>query len=159
MSVQLISRRTSMTGAVAIVVGGAAGFAYARNSSVAKSKSAGTGSNGYGAPATAGTGGGGGGGAAAKPLALVSQIPAGGGVILSGPKVVLTKSSDGTVHGFSAVCTHQACTVNSVSGGVISCPCHGSKYDANTGAVVGGPAPSPLPKIAVVVRGDDVFTA
>jgi Rieske Fe-S protein len=143
-----------MTGVVAIVVGGAAGFAYARNSSVAKSKTAGTGSNGYGAPAPSG-----GGGTGAKPLALVSQIPAGGGVILSGPKIVLTKSSTGTVHAFSAVCTHQACTVNNISGGVISCPCHGSKYDVNTGAVVGGPAPSPLPTVAVVVRGDDVFTA
>ena len=156
MSPQMITRRTSMTGVVAIVVGGAAGFAYARNSSVNKSKSAGTGSNGYGAPSTAGSGSG---GAGAKPLALVSQIPAGGGVILSGPKIVLTKSSNGTVHGFSAVCTHQGCTVNNISGGVISCPCHGSKYDVNTGAVVGGPAPAPLPKVAVVVRGDDVFTA
>ncbi len=152
MSPQLITRRTSMTGVVAVVVGGVAGFALARNSSAAKAKSAGTGSNGYGAaPATGGTG--------AKPLATVSQIPAGGGVIFSGPKIVLTKGSDGTVHGFSAVCTHQACTVNNISGGVISCPCHGSRYDINTGAVVGGPAPSPLPKVAVVIRGDDVFTA
>jgi Rieske Fe-S protein len=144
-----------VTGFAAVIAGGVAGFAYARNSSVANAKSAGTGSNGYGASTSSS----GGGGAAAKPLAVASQIPAGGGIILSGPKIVLTKGSDGTVHGFSAVCTHQACTVNQISGGVISCPCHGSKYDVNTGAVVGGPAPAPLPKVAVVVRGDDVFPA
>ncbi len=155
MSPQPISRRSTMTGFAAVVVGGVAGFAYARNSSVAKTKSAATGANGYG-PATTATGATGGG---AKPLAQVSQVPAGGGVILSGPKIVLTKGTDGTVHGFSAVCTHQACTVNQISGGVISCPCHGSKYDVNTGAVVGGPAPAPLPKVAVMVRGDGIFTA
>ena len=154
MSPQPITRRTTVTGFAAAVVGGAAGFAYARNTSAAKDKSASTGANSYGTSVPASKGG-----AAAKPLAQVSQIPAGGGVILSGPKVVLTKGSDGTVHGFSAVCTHQACTVNKISGGVISCPCHGSKYDVNTGAVVGGPAPAPLPKFPVVVRGDDVFSA
>jgi Rieske Fe-S protein len=143
-----------VTGVAAVVVGGVGGFAYARTTSAAKDKSATTGANSYGTSTSKSTGG-----AAAKPLAQASQIPAGGGVILSGPKVVLTKGSDGTVRGFSAVCTHQACTVNRVSGGVISCPCHGSKYDANTGAVVGGPAPAPLAKVAVVVRGDDVFNA
>jgi Rieske Fe-S protein len=153
-SPQPITRRATVTGFAAVVAGGAAGFAYARTTSAAKDKSANTGANSYGTPTQPSTGG-----AAAKPLAQVSQIPAGGGVILSGPKVVLTKGSDGTVHAFSAVCTHQACTVNKVSGGVISCPCHGSKYDVNTGAVVGGPAPAPLPKVAVVVRGNDVLRA
>jgi Rieske Fe-S protein len=153
-SPQPISRRSTFGGAAVAVVGGVAGFTFARNSSAAKAKSATTAANAYGA-STSGTSGSGGGGTLLAPL---SQVPSGGGVILSGPKVVLTRGADGNVHGFSAVCTHQGCTVDNISGGVISCPCHGSRFDAQTGAVVAGPAPAPLPKVAVVVRGNDVYT-
>jgi Rieske Fe-S protein len=149
-SPQPISRRSTFSGAAVAVVGGVAGFAFARNSSAAKAKSGTTAANGYGASTASSAGG--------TLLAPLAQVPNGGGVILSGPKVVLTRGSDGTVHGFSAVCTHQGCTVDNISGGVISCPCHGSRFDAQTGAVVGGPAPAPLPKVAVVVRGNDVYT-
>jgi Rieske Fe-S protein len=154
-SPQLISRRSTFTGVAVSVVGGVAGYLFARNSSVAKTKSGTTAANGYGASTSSSSGSSGGG----TLLAPLAQVPTGGGVILSKSKIVLTRGSDGTVHGFSAVCTHQGCTVDNISGGVISCPCHGSRYDAQTGAVVGGPAPSPLPKIAVVVRGTDVYTA
>jgi len=80
-----------------------------------------------------------------------------GGVILSGPKVVVTRTADGAVHGFSAVCTHQGCTVDVVGHGTIDCPCHGSRFDAATGAVVAGPALRPLPPIGVEVRNGQVF--
>ena len=30
----------------------------------------------------------------------------------------------------------------------LHCPCHGSVYDAFTGAVIQGPAPAPLPRVA-----------
>ena len=154
MSPQPISRRSTFTGFAVSVVGGVAGFAFARSSSAAKSKSGTTAANSYGAPTSnGGTSSGGG-----TLLAPLAQVPTGGGVILSKSKIVLTRGTDGTVHGFSSVCTHQGCTVDNISGGVISCPCHGSRFDAQTGAVVGGPAPAPLPKVAVVVRGTDVFT-
>jgi Rieske Fe-S protein len=39
------------------------------------------------------------------------------------------------------------------------CPCHGGTYDAKTGRVLGGPPPTPLPKIAVHVRNGEVTTA
>jgi Rieske Fe-S protein len=155
LSPQPISRRSTLTGFAVAVVGGVAGFAFGRNSSAAKRKRGTTAANGYGA-STASTGSSGGGGFTV--LAPLSQVPTGGGVILSKSKIVLTRGTDGTVHGFSAVCTHQGCTVDRVSGGVISCPCHGSKFDAQTGAVVGGPAPAPLPKVAVVVMGTNVVT-
>ena len=86
-------------------------------------------------------------------------MPAGGGIVLAGKDVVLTKSSDGTVHAFSATCTHQGCTVDRVASGTIDCPCHFSKFDATTGAVVSGPATRPLPKVAVTVRAGQVYTA
>jgi Rieske Fe-S protein len=57
------------------------------------------------------------------------------------------------------VCTHQGCKVDKVSGGRIDCPCHGSQFDASTGKVVGGPAPTPLPAVQVTVRDGEVFSA
>jgi Rieske Fe-S protein len=80
-------------------------------------------------------------------------------VILTDPAIVLTRTATDAVHGFSAVCTHQGCTVAAVQGGTIDCPCHGSRFDATTGAVRTGPAPSPLPPVAVVVRSGNVYAS
>jgi Rieske Fe-S protein len=93
-------------------------------------------------------------------LAHLSQVPGGGGgLILARDKVVLVRGEDGTVHGLSAVCTHQGCTVGSIQTGIITCPCHGSEFNAQTGAVIQGPATRPLPAVSVVVRRQSVFTA
>jgi thiosulfate dehydrogenase (quinone) large subunit len=55
----------------------------------------------------------------------------------------------------SAICTHQGCTVAfSQSDDTFVCPCHGSVYDARTGQVLGGPAPTPLPAIPISEGGD-----
>ncbi|MET0866154.1 MAG: Rieske (2Fe-2S) protein [Nakamurella sp.] len=91
-------------------------------------------------------------------LAQVSQIPEGGGVVLDDQSVVLTRESGEKVHAFSAICTHQGCLVSQVSNGKITCPCHGSTFDANTGAVLGGPAPSPLPAVPVTVTNGTVYS-
>jgi cytochrome b6-f complex iron-sulfur subunit len=47
------------------------------------------------------------------------------------------------------------CTVNA-QGNKLSCPCHGSEFDALTGKVLRGPAASPLPSIPVTVTNGDV---
>jgi thiosulfate dehydrogenase [quinone] large subunit len=51
---------------------------------------------------------------------------------------------------FSAICTHAGCTVG-LSGGQFVCPCHGGRYSAETGAVLGGPPPRPLEQLPVRV--------
>ncbi|KQY43983.1 Rieske (2Fe-2S) protein [Cellulomonas sp. Root137] len=76
-------------------------------------------------------------------LAAVDDIPDGGGIVIADEKLVLTRDGD-TVRCFSAVCTHQGCLVGGVRDGEIRCPCHGSAFDAATGAVVQGPATEPL---------------
>jgi Rieske Fe-S protein len=77
--------------------------------------------------------------------------------LFSDQKVVVTQPSAGTFKAFSAVCTHQGCTVNEVADGTIDCPCHGSKYAVADGSVVHGPAPRPLPARQVEVSGNDVL--
>jgi len=65
---------------------------------------------------------------------------------------------DGDFVAFSAVCTHQQCTV-AYRGGQLACPCHGSIFDATNGEVVNPPAPQPLTEIPIEVRNGEVFRA
>jgi len=110
------------------------------------------------APAAAGSGGGSGGGGAAV-LAKTSDVPVGGGTILTDKKIVITQPQSGTFHAFTAVCTHAGCMVGSVSSGTINCPCHGSRFNINNGAVVNGPAASPLAPINIKVQGTSIVQA
>jgi Rieske Fe-S protein len=73
-----------------------------------------------------------------------SGVPVGGGKIFEDQAVVVTQPTAGTFHAFSAICTHQGCTVDSVAGGTINCPCHGSKFSVTDGSVAKGPAKKPL---------------
>lgn len=91
-------------------------------------------------------------------LAKVADIPVGGAVSATdaaGKPVIVAQPSAGTVVAFSAICTHMGCTV-APAGGILRCPCHGSTYDLTTGDNTGGPAPSPLPEIAVTVQHGEV---
>jgi len=78
-------------------------------------------------------------------LGAASDVPVGGGAIYTAAKVVVTQPASGQYKAFSAVCTHVGCLVNKVTSGTIDCPCHGSEFKITNGAVVAGPAPSPLP--------------
>ena len=101
-----------------------------------------------------GSGSGGSGGTTKVSLA---SIPVGGAVSasLAGKPIVVSQPSAGQVVAFSAVCTHQGCTV-APQGKEFDCPCHGSRFDATTGDVLGGPARDPLPKLKAQVSGDSV---
>jgi Rieske Fe-S protein len=72
---------------------------------------------------------------------------------------VVTQPKKGEFKAFSAICTHQGCTVNKVADGTIDCPCHGSKYRITDASVVHGPAPRPLPAKKITVKGKSIFLA
>lgn len=87
-------------------------------------------------------------------LGAASEIPVGGGKIYTAAKVVVTQPARGRYKAFSAVCTHVGCIMSKVASGTIDCPCHGSEFTITTGAVVTGPAPSPLPEKQIkIVNG------
>ncbi|MBH0119481.1 Rieske (2Fe-2S) protein [Rhodococcus sp. CX] len=92
------------------------------------------------------------------PLIAVGDIPVGGGVVFPSQEVVVTKPGDSQVLAFSAVCTHQGCTVADVSGGTINCPCHGSKYNLD-GTVAHGPATRSLPGKTTEIRDGQVYVS
>ncbi|HZC83771.1 MAG TPA: Rieske (2Fe-2S) protein, partial [Rubrobacter sp.] len=77
----------------------------------------------------------------------------------SGNPAFLVHLDNGDFVAYSAICTHQGCTV-AYKNGNLACPCHGSVFDpANGAAVIAGPAPSPLPEIPVKVEGGEVVRA
>ncbi|MFC8921582.1 Rieske (2Fe-2S) protein [Cellulosimicrobium sp. NPDC057127] len=113
----------------------------------ARDEPAGTGSQGSGVPA-------------GEVLAQADDVPVGGAVAVTvdDAPVLVTRPAEETFAAFSAVCTHQGCTVGPGEGELV-CPCHASRFDLATGAVLGGPAPSPLTEVAVTVDGGRVTSA
>jgi nitrite reductase/ring-hydroxylating ferredoxin subunit len=96
-----------------------------------------------------------GGGAAAGTIA-VADVPVGGGTVVKAEKVVVVQPTAGDFKAFSAVCTHQGCTVGKVEDGEIVCPCHGSHFSIEDGSPVAGPAQKPLEAKTATVQGDQI---
>ncbi|GAA4215937.1 QcrA and Rieske domain-containing protein [Actinocatenispora rupis] len=74
-----------------------------------------------------------------------------------GKPLIVARPTAQTAVCFSAICTHQGCTV-APAGKELHCPCHGSVYQATTGKNVSGPAPRPLDKVDVHVANGQVVT-
>lgn len=65
---------------------------------------------------------------------------------------------DGTLVAYSSVCTHLGCAVLwNRAAGRLDCPCHDGAFSATSGAVVAGPPPRPLRRIAVERRPDGIW--
>jgi Rieske Fe-S protein len=155
------SRRLVLLGAGAV---GATTILAACGTSPTTSNS--TGSDFTNNPAPAGSGAadasgggttGGNTGGAAKTLAAKADVPSGGGIIAG--DYVITQPTAGQFKAFTKVCTHAGCDVNKIDGGVISCPCHGSKFSIETGEPTSGPATRPLAETKVKVDGDNIVAA
>jgi thiosulfate dehydrogenase [quinone] large subunit len=74
----------------------------------------------------------------------------------TGDPAVAVSLGGGNIVAFDAICTHAGCTVAYDSGQkLLTCPCHGATFDpAHGAAVTGGPAPTPLPAIALQIGTD-----
>ena len=151
-----VSRRAMLRGAtvggvalplLAACGGGSGGSSGSSGGSSDSSSSAGGSSGGSGGASGSGSGG---------VQVAVSDVPVGGGTILKEQKLVVTQPAKGEFKAFTAVCTHQGCTVGEVSGGEIVCPCHGSHFSIKDGSPTSGPAQSPLSEKKVSVKGSQI---
>ena len=149
-----VTRRTILVGAGTLA--GAATLAACSSGSDKKTDSTAPASTP--APGAPGSSSGSGGGA--SPLAKLDDIKVGEAVSakLDGKDVIVARPTATTAACFSARCTHMGCTVKP-NGVKLTCPCHGSQYNAVTGAVLNGPAPAPLSKIDVTVDNGEVVPA
>ncbi|UFU08045.1 ubiquinol-cytochrome c reductase iron-sulfur subunit [Ruania halotolerans] len=74
-----------------------------------------------------------------------------------GVEIMVVRTAEEQVHAFSAICTHQGCSVRPQDG-ELHCPCHGSRFDQATGEPTDGPATEPLPDVAVAIENGNVVT-
>ncbi|WP_410640050.1 ubiquinol-cytochrome c reductase iron-sulfur subunit [Amycolatopsis sp. lyj-346] len=98
--------------------------------------------------------------AAGTPLVALAEVPVGEAKAAKAPDgsdVIVVRTSDSAAAAFSAVCTHQGCTVTP-KGADLVCPCHNSVFNALTGEVKQGPANKPLPSVPVKVENGQVVT-
>jgi Rieske Fe-S protein len=90
-------------------------------------------------------------------VATLAGLPVGGtaSAELGGTPILLSRPSEGEVKAFSAICTHQRCTVAADFG----CACHGSMFDPETGEPTQGPALDPLAELTVTLDGDSILVS
>jgi Rieske Fe-S protein len=146
MTMKPLARRT------VLVTGGALGAAVA----LAACGGSGEGEAASSAPAPSDAPESSGAAPAGEVLGPVDQVTVGSGVVYDGPKVVVTQPVEGDIRGFTAVCPHQGCLVSEVTNNEILCPCHGSLFSAEDGAVITGPATTGLAPVTVSVADNQV---
>jgi nitrite reductase/ring-hydroxylating ferredoxin subunit/uncharacterized membrane protein len=74
-------------------------------------------------------------------------------VDVGGAPVLLARVSSGQFGAISDTCTHMGCSLSEgrLKDAVITCPCHGSRFDVHTGSALLGPASVPSPRYDVTV--------
>jgi len=88
-----------------------------------------------------------------------SDVAVGGGATFTDPRTgdpaVVVQPSSGTFVAFDAVCPHEGCTVAYFPHDkLFICPCHGSRFNGETGALVKGPATRGLTPITIAEGPD-----
>jgi len=93
-------------------------------------------------------------------IAEVSDVPKGTTKIAKvGGVELFVANVEGSFYALPNKCTHVGGPLGrgKLTGNVIQCPWHGSKFDVNTGAVLGGPAQTPEPTFEVKVEGSSIW--
>ena len=89
-------------------------------------------------------------------VGLVKDVPSGTMKgFKAGDKGVLVSNIDGRFYAINDRCTHRGCSLSKgrLEGDVVTCPCHGSRFNVKTGAIVRGPAGSRSRRFPFRLRG------
>jgi Rieske Fe-S protein len=71
---------------------------------------------------------------------------------------LLIRLASGEYVAYKQRCTHLSCPVTyAAQRNRLECPCHNGAFDAATGAVLEGPPPRPLPRIALRVTDGTIY--
>jgi len=72
---------------------------------------------------------------------------------------ILLVNLAGTYFAIGNICRHMGCRISmgTLSGDVVTCPCHGSQYNVKTGTIVRGPTIEPEPPYEVRVEDDQIL--
>jgi Rieske Fe-S protein len=95
-------------------------------------------------------------------IALASELARGEAMVFSYPEegddCLLVRTAEGELVAYRQQCTHLSCAVvYSREHDRLDCPCHDGAFSVRTGAVLFGPPPRPLPRIALEQRGDEIW--
>jgi Rieske Fe-S protein len=71
---------------------------------------------------------------------------------------ILVRKPDGQLAAYSQKCTHLSCAVYyAAAENRLECPCHEGFFSIDTGRVLQGPPPRPLPRILLSERDGQIF--
>jgi nitrite reductase/ring-hydroxylating ferredoxin subunit len=72
---------------------------------------------------------------------------------------VNVSNTGGRLYAFDDTCTHTGCSLaeGELDGTTVTCPCHGSRFDVTSGAVLHGPARLPVRSRTVQAEGPDLL--
>ena len=106
-----------------------------------------------------GTSGPGGSHPAGTAIGPARDVPVGGAASFTDPGTgdpsIVIQPTAGKFVAFDAVCPHAGCTVGyDQPAALLVCPCHGSQFNAATGAVESGPAATGLNPITIAAGSD-----
>jgi Rieske Fe-S protein len=91
----------------------------------------------------------------------VSDVPVGGVRLFTYPgpndPCILVQPVAGQFVAYSQKCTHLSCAVYYARDHRrLECPCHEGFFSVDTGRVLQGPPPRPLPRVVLERHGDDL---
>lgn len=95
-------------------------------------------------------------------LGNVNDLPVGDmHAVKMGDREILLIRLDTGIYAMDNFCTHGACRLanGKLEGGTLRCLCHGSEFNVKTGEVVNGPATTPQPTFAVVLKNGEISLA
>ncbi|MCL5960194.1 MAG: Rieske 2Fe-2S domain-containing protein [Chloroflexi bacterium] len=95
-------------------------------------------------------------------IARVAEVPEGTAINFAYPSpedpAIMVHLQGAAFAAYSQVCTHLSCAVYYArETNRLECPCHEGYFDPQTGLVIAGPPPRPLPRIALQIEDGVIF--